>query len=34
MADIVDVSKLPWDIRDKLAQLELELSEGQYLTVL
>lgn len=30
MAEInVDISKLPDDIRDKLAELELELSEGK-----
>lgn len=30
MADLsVDVSKLPDDIRDKLAELDLELSEGK-----
>lgn len=32
MADLsIDVSKLPDDIRDKLAELELELSEGKKL---
>lgn len=30
MADLsVDVSKLPDEIRDKLAELDLELSEGK-----
>lgn len=30
MADFsVDVSKLPEDVRDKLAELDLELSEGK-----
>lgn len=30
MADLsVDISKLPDEIRDKLAELELELSEGK-----
>ena len=30
MADLnIDVSKLPTDIREKLAELELELSEGE-----
>jgi len=30
MADInVDVSKLPEDVREKLAELDLELSEGK-----
>ena len=30
MADItIDVSKLPEDIREKLAELDLELSEGK-----
>lgn len=30
MADFsVDVSKLPDDVRDKLAELDLELSEGK-----
>lgn len=30
MADInVDISKLPEDIREKLAELDLELSEGE-----
>jgi hypothetical protein len=24
----VDLAKLPWDMRERLAQLELELSEG------
>lgn len=29
MADVnIDLSKLPEDIRDKLAELDLELSEG------
>lgn len=29
MADInIDLSKLPEDVRDKLAELDLELSEG------
>lgn len=26
----VDVLKLPWDIRQKLAQLDLELAEGLF----
>lgn len=31
MADFtVDVSKLPDDVRDKLAELDLELSEGKF----
>lgn len=34
MADIIhqslDISNLPDDIRDKLAELDLELSEGKY----
>lgn len=31
MAELtVDVSKLPDEIRDKLAELDLELSEGMY----
>lgn len=30
MADLnIDVSKLPEDVRDKLAELDLELSEGE-----
>lgn len=33
MADLsVDVSKLPEDVRDKLAELDLELSEGNNLS--
>lgn len=32
MADLsVDISKLPDDVKDKLAELELELSEGKFL---
>lgn len=31
MADLsVDISKLPDEIRDKLAELDLELSEGKF----
>ncbi|VDP53003.1 unnamed protein product [Soboliphyme baturini] len=31
MAD-VDVSQLPWEVREQLAQLDLELSEGDITT--
>lgn len=27
----LDISKLPDDVRDKLAELDLELSEGEYI---
>lgn len=31
MAELtIDISKLPEDIRDKLAELDLELSEGKH----
>lgn len=34
MGDInIDVSKLPDDVREKLAELELELSEGKHTDV-
>lgn len=34
MADLsVDISKLPDEIRDKLAELDLELSEGEQVTI-
>lgn len=32
MAELsVDVTRLPEDVREKLAELELELSEGKYI---
>ena len=34
MADLnVDLSRLPLDIREKLAELDLELSEGEAFTL-
>lgn len=34
MSDLLDFSHLPEDIREKLAELDLELSEGEFFFVL
>lgn len=31
MAQDIDITSLPPDVREKLAELELELSEGEFL---
>lgn len=34
MVDAIDVSSLPSDVRERLAQLDLELSEGEMFKII